>query len=138
MFESVGVGSMGGAGDFVSRALQGIGGGTRQSQNTSVSNSNVVSFNPTMVNSQGGNPAVSPYSGPVSASPVATGTATSAGADPASAFNRGGMVYRTTPSGQPLYDPLNSMGGGVGGESDVLLPLLLGAGLLFLVMNEGG
>jgi hypothetical protein len=133
----VNTGSMGGAPDFVQRALGSLGGGNRTSQNTTVSNASAVNVNPTFVQSSGGSPSVAPYVGPSTASPSASGSSSAAGQDPSGMFGRTGVAYRTTPQGAAFYDPLNTAGGGVGGNGDLLLPLLLGAGLLFFALQDG-
>lgn len=132
----VGTGTLGGAKDFAQRALGALGGGNRTSQNTTVSNASSVNVNPTFVQSSGGSPNVAPYVGPATASPSASGSSSAAGQDPSAMFGRTGVAYRQTPTGAALYDPLNTAGGGVVGD-DLTLPLLLGAGLLFLVMQDG-
>jgi hypothetical protein len=133
-----GIGSMGGASDFVRSALAAIGGGSRTSQTTSSVNNSNIQFNPTIVQSAGGSsPTVSPYAGGISANPAASATSSAAGQDPSSLLSRNLPTYRTTPTGNALYDPLNTLGGGqASAGGDLMLPLLLGAGVLFLVMQD--
>ena len=130
-----GIGNAGGAQDFLQRALQSIGGGARTSQTTGVANNSTIQFNPTIVQSSGGNPTVAPSIGGASGAPTSSATSSAAGQDPSSLYSRSLPSYRTTPAGQPLYDPLNTMGGGMGGD-DMTIPLLIGAGVLFFALQD--
>lgn len=129
------VGTMGGAGDFAQKLLGSLGGGNRTSQNTTVSNGVSVNVNPTFVQAGDGSPSVSPVNGGASSSPYASGTSSAAGQDPNAMYGRTGVAYRTTPTGNALYDPLNTLGGGAP-QGDMTLPLLLGAAALFFVMQD--
>lgn len=133
------VGTTGGAADFVKKALASIGGGSgsRTSNSVSSSNNSTIQFNPTIIaNAGGGSPEAAPYNGAASGSAPSTATSSAAGQDPSSLSSRALPAYRTTPNGSPLYDPLNIGAGGVSQNNSLLLPLLIGGGLLLFGMDD--
>jgi hypothetical protein len=133
------IGSVPGSPDFVKNALGALasaGGGARTSLSVGGSNTLNASINPTFVQSTGGPVGVSPTIGGATATPSTSASSSAAGQDPSSLYNRNLPAYRTTPVGDPFYDPLNTLGGGVGGDGDLMLPILIGGALLLFVLNE--
>ncbi len=123
----------GGVPDFLSRLSQGVVGGNRSSSQSSAVGGNAnVSVNPTIVsNIGGGSPTISPsVNAPVSGSPYASGSASSAGTDTPGYLNTGAL--RATPGAYPgSYDPIT--GRTVDAGMDWLMPVALGGGALALL-----
>lgn len=120
-----------GSDDFIARLLAGATGGGRTSLQASQSQATSVSVNPTIVNTGGGSPNVSPsVNAPTSSSPYTTGSAYAAG-DPPSYLNT--TATRAVPGAMPgsvSVDPRTGQPLG----TDWTTPLLLGGGALLLYM----
>lgn len=132
---STGIGNLGGSADFAQKLLGQLGLGARTSQSVAAANSSNVQVNPTFVQTGSGSPSVSGSIGDASASPSASATSSAASQDPLRSTYNPSTLYRTTPVGSPTYDPLNQLGGNAG-SGDLALPLLMGAGLLFLILQD--
>lgn len=123
--------TQGGVDDYVQRLLGGVTGGARTSMQVSQSQVTSVSVNPTIVNTGGGSPNVSPsVNAPITSSPYTTGSAYATG-DPPSYLNT--TATRAVPGAMPgtvSVDPRTGQAIG----TDWTMPALLGGAALLAYM----